>query len=157
MVRVLFPGSFDPVTFGHIDLIERGLVLFDSVTVAIAANSQKAPMFSVDERVNLLGEVLPAAVEVTSFEGLVIDFCKREGYGAILRGLRNTIDFEFEHQMALTNRQMCDSVDTVFVMPDPKYSFVASSLVKDIVRGGGDVSSFVPAAVEAQMLQKLSP
>lgn len=156
MVRALYPGSFDPVTLGHIDLVERGLALFESVTVAVAVNSQKAPLFSVDERLELLREVLPANVEVTSFEGLVVDYCTAGGYGAILRGLRTVVDFEFEYQMALTNRHMTPEVETVFVMPSAEYSFIASSLIKDIVRNGGDVSSFVPKRVEQRMREKLA-
>lgn len=157
MARILYPGSFDPVTLGHVDLVERGLALFGSVTVAVAENSQKAPVFSVDDRVALLREVLPAAVEVTSFSGLVVDFCIVHGFTAILRGLRTVADFEFEYQMALTNRHLRPDVETVFVMPSADHAFVSSSLIKDIVRNGGDVSSFVPPVVETALRTALRP
>ncbi len=155
MVRALYPGSFDPVTLGHLDLVERGIALFDSVSVAVAENSQKSPVFSVGERMELLREVLPAGVEVTSFQGLVVDYCTQHDYGVILRGLRTIADFEFEYQMALTNRHMRPDVETVFVMPSADHSFVSSSLIKDIVRNGGDVGSFVPELVERRLREKL--
>ena len=155
MVRALYPGSFDPVTSGHVDLVERGMALFGAVTVAIAENIQKQALFTVAERVAMLRATLPAEVEVTSFRGLVVDFCADNGYPVILRGLRTVADFEFEHQMALTNRHMRPEVETVFVMPSIEYSFVSSSLIKDIVRNGGDVSSFVPPAIERQLRDRL--
>jgi pantetheine-phosphate adenylyltransferase len=157
MARVLYPGSFDPVTRGHIDLIERALALFESVTVAVAENTQKQPVFSVEERRAQLRQVLPARVAVTSFRGLVVDHCRREGFGVILRGLRNVADFEYEYQMALTNRHLQPDVETVFVMPSLQFSYVSSSLIKDIVRNGGDVSEFLPPAVEKALRDRLRP
>lgn len=157
MVHALYPGSFDPVTSGHVDLVERGLALFDRLTVAVATNSQKAPLFSVVERMGLLREVLPDEVAIASFEGLVVDHCRAHGHSAILRGLRTISDFEFEYQMALTNRHMQAAVETVFVMPSVQYSYISSSLIKDIVRNGGDVSAFVPAPVEAALRARLAP
>lgn len=159
MVRALYPGSFDPVTRGHLDLVERSLPLFDHLTVAVAANSQKTPTFSVDERVEMLREVLPQHphVTVTSFHGLAVDFCRREAYGAILRGVRTVSDFEYEYQMALTNRHLNPKVETVFVMPSVQYSYVSSSLIREIVRHGGDVSSFLPPLVEQRLRQRLCP
>ena len=156
MVRALYPGSFDPVTRGHLDLVERATRLFESVTVAVARNSAKAPVFDVDERMAMLREELPAGVEVVGFQELVVDFARREGYGVILRGLRTVSDFEFEYQMALTNRHLKPDIETVFVMPSHAYSYVSSSLIKDVVRHGGDVSSFVTPRVEAALKSKLS-
>ncbi|MFO1052530.1 MAG: pantetheine-phosphate adenylyltransferase [Planctomycetota bacterium] len=156
MVRALYPGSFDPVTRGHLDLVERALGLFETVTVAVARNSGKNPIFTVEERMELLRSELPANVEVVGFSELVVEFCQREGYGVILRGLRNVGDFEFEYQMALTNRHLRPAVETVFVMPSHAYSYVSSSLIKDVVRYGGKVSSFVTPRVEAAMRAKLS-
>lgn len=156
MVRVLYPGSFDPVTRGHLDLVERARRLFDEVTVAVARNSAKQPTFTVEERIEMLREELPAEVGVVGFQELVVDFARREGFGAILRGLRTVGDFEFEYQMALTNRHLQDEVETVFVMPSHAYSYVSSSLIKDIVRHGGDVSSFVTPRVEAALKAKLN-
>ena len=155
MVRALYPGSFDPITRGHLDLVERALRLFDSVTVAVARNSSKKPLFSVEERSELLTAELPEGVAVVGFSELVVDFCAREGFAAILRGLRTVGDFEFEYQMALTNRHLKPGIETVFVMPSHAYSYVSSSLIKDIVRYGGDVSAFVTAPVEAAMRHKL--
>lgn len=155
MVRALYPGSFDPITRGHLDLVERALRLFDSVTVAVARNSSKKPLFSVEERIELLTAELPEGVAVVGFSELVVDFCAREGFAAILRGLRTVGDFEFEYQMALTNRHLKPGIETVFVMPSHAYSYVSSSLIKDIVRYGGDVSAFVTAPVEAAMRHKL--
>lgn len=155
MVRALYPGSFDPVTRGHLDLVERALGLFDSVTVAVAKNSSKDCVFDVDERISLLREVLPDGVEVISFAGLVVEYCQREGYALILRGLRTVADFEYEYQMALTNRHLASTVETVFVMPSAEYAFTSSSLIKDVLRNGGDVSSFLPKVIEEKLRERL--
>ncbi|MCC6782327.1 MAG: pantetheine-phosphate adenylyltransferase [Planctomycetes bacterium] len=156
MVRALYPGSFDPVTRGHLDLVHRARALFGSVTVAVARNSGKNPIFTVEERIELLQQELPDDVAVVGFSELVVEFCKREGFGVVLRGLRNVGDFEFEYQMALTNRHLRPEIETVFVMPSHAYSYVSSSLIKDVVRYGGDVSSFVTPRVEAAMRAKLA-
>lgn len=155
MVRALYPGSFDPVTRGHLDLVDRARKLFGSVTVAVARNSGKNPLFSVEERIELLRHELPPDVSVVGFQELVVSFAAREGYGVILRGLRNVGDFEFEYQMALTNRHLEPNVETVFVMPSHAYSYVSSSLIKDVVRYGGDVTSFVTQRVQEAMRRKL--
>jgi pantetheine-phosphate adenylyltransferase len=155
MIRALYPGSFDPVTRGHMDLVERALRLFDSVTVAVAVNRAKQTLLPIEERVELLRAVLPKNVEVTTFQGLVVDYCRREGFGAILRGVRTVSDFEYEYQMALTNRHLNQDVETVFVMPSARYSFVSSSLIKDIVRQGGDVSAFLVPLVEERLRRRL--
>ena len=159
MVFALYPGSFDPVTCGHLDLVERALPLFDRLTVAVAVNSQKHATFSADERVAMLREVLPKdpRVSVTAFRGLVVDFCRAQAIGAILRGVRTVSDFEYEYQMALTNRHLAPTIETVFVMPSVQYSYVSSSLIREIVRNGGDVSSFLPSSVERQLRERLRP
>ncbi len=157
MARALYPGSFDPVTRGHLDLVARALGLFDAVTVAVAENISKLPLFTLEERLEMLREVLPASekLDVVSFQGLVVDFCKEHRHDVILRGLRTVSDFEFEYQMALTNRHLNDAVETVFVMPSIEFSFVSSSLIKDIVRNGGGVTAFVPASVEVRLQTRL--
>lgn len=159
MVSALYPGSFDPVTRGHLDLVERALPLFDHLTVAVALNSTKAPTFSAEERVGMLREVLPhdPRLSVTTFRGLVVDFCRAQGIGAILRGVRTVSDFEFEYQMALTNRHLAPGIETVFVMPSVQFSYVSSSLIREIVRNGGDVSSFLPPPVERRLRERLAP
>ncbi len=158
MVSALYPGSFDPVTRGHVNLIERALPLFDSLTVAVAVNSQKQGLFTLDERVEMLREVLPPdpRLSVTTFHGLVVDYCRQQGHSAILRGVRTVTDFEYEYQMALTNRHLNPAVETVFVMPSVEYSYVSSSLIKEIVRNGGDVSSFLARQVEGRLRQRLT-
>lgn len=157
MVTAIYPGSFDPVTRGHLDLIERALPLFDHLTVAVAINRQKTPTFTTEERVATLREVMPPdpRLTVTSFTGLVVDFCRSQGIGAILRGVRTVSDFEYEYQMALTNRHLQPRIETVFVMPSVEYSFVSSSLIKEIVKNGGDVGHFVPPQVERRLRERL--
>ncbi len=157
MARALYPGSFDPITLGHLDLVDRALKLFDSITVAVADNVAKRALFELQDRVEMLTEVLSnrKGITVTSFSGLVVDYCKREGFTVILRGLRSVSDFEYEFQMALTNRQLNPDVETVFVMPSVEHSYVSSSLIKDVVRNGGDVAHFLPSAVEARLRCRL--
>lgn len=161
MVSALYPGSFDPVTRGHLDLVERALPLFDHLTVAVAINSQKNPTFTAEERVEMLAEVLAETlpgddrVSVVTFSGLVVDYCREHQIGAILRGVRTISDFEAEYQMALTNRHLEPSVESVFVMPSAQYSYVSSSLIREVVRNGGDVSSFLPPTVEQRLRDRL--
>lgn len=159
MVSALYPGSFDPVTYGHLDLVARALPLFDHLTVAVARNSSKVPTFTFEERVELLREALPkdARLSITGFSGLVVDFCRQHRIGAVLRGLRTVSDFEYEYQMALTNRQLAPDIETVFVMPSAQYSYVSSSLIREIVRNGGDVAAFLPPAVERRLRTRLCP
>ena len=156
MVSALYPGSFDPVTRGHLDLIERALPLFDHLTVAVAINSSKASTFTAAERVDMLREVLPKdeRLSVTAFQGLVVDFCKSQGIGAVLRGVRTVSDFEYEYQMALTNRTFAQDIETMFVMTHEEYSFVSSRLIKEAAALGGDVGSFVPREVEKWLKRK---
>jgi len=159
VVSAIYPGSFDPVTLGHLDLVARALPLFGRLTVAVAVNRSKAPTFSPEERIAMMREVLPAddRLQVTSFHGLVVDFCKQQGITAILRGVRTVSDFEYEYQMALTNRHLQPRIETVFVMPSLQYSYVSSSLIKEIVRNGGDATSFVHPQVERRLRERLGP
>jgi len=153
MTRIaLYPGSFDPVTRGHEDLICRSLALADRLIVAVAVNGAKSPLFSVDERLALLKETVRGEprVEVRSFEGLLADFAGEVGATMVVRGLRAVSDFEYEFQMALMNRQLNHDLETVFLVPDLNLTFVSSSLVREVARFGGDVGPFVhPAVVEA--------
>ena len=157
MVKAIYPGSFDPVTRGHLDLIQRALPLFDHLTVAVAINRQKTATFTPEERVEMLCEVMPKdpRLSVTTVGGLVVDFCREQGISAILRGVRTVSDFEFEYQMALTNRQMRPEIESVFVMPSAEYSYVSSSLIKDIVKNGGTVAHFLPPMVEQRLRARL--
>ncbi len=157
MVNAIYPGSFDPVTRGHLDLVARALPLFDHLTVAVAINRQKSATFTPEERASMLRDVLPVdpRLSVVTFHGLVVDYCKQRGISAILRGVRTVSDFEYEYQMALTNRHLNSGIETVFVMPSVEYSFVSSSLIKDIVKNGGDVGHFIPTQVEQRLRDRL--
>jgi pantetheine-phosphate adenylyltransferase len=152
----LYPGTFDPVTLGHIDIISRAAGLFDKLVVAVAENPEKQSLFTVDERVALLeksiGDIEKAAV--TSFSGLTARFAKSIGARAIIRGIRAVSDFEFEFQMALMNRKIEPDVETVYLMPTDKYCYISSSLVRDIARRGGEISCFVPPAVQAALKER---
>ena len=149
MKTVLYPGSFDPVTNGHFDVIKRAAALFDKVVVAAAVNGEKTPLFTFDERVRLLKEVckdLPN-VEIVSFQGLLVNALAEFDACAVIRGLRAVSDFEYEFQMALMNRELNHQCETLFMMPSPDYSFVSSKLIKEIARCKGDISAFVPPCV----------
>jgi pantetheine-phosphate adenylyltransferase len=155
----IYPGSFDPLTNGHLDVIQRAAHLFDRIIVAVANNNAKSPLFSTTERVALLRDSLDTAhlqtVEVDHFDGLLVDYVTRRGGCAVVRGLRAVSDFEFEFQLALMNRKLNESVETIFLMPKDTYSFLSSRLVKEIARLGGDVSAFVPAPVQAALRSRL--
>lgn len=152
----VYPGSFDPVTFGHIDIIERVAVLFDRVIVAVSRNPGKVPLFSVEERVEMLQEVLRPYynVEVDSFDGLTVNYAKAQGAQAIIRGLRAISDFENELMMALTNKKLEVSVETIFLMTRAEFSFISSSAVKEIAYFKGCVRDMVPPQVEERLRQK---
>jgi pantetheine-phosphate adenylyltransferase len=156
MKRAIYPGSFDPVTNGHIDVVERARKLFDEVIVAVAHNDEKQPLFSLEERLDLLRQTVGKIdnVRVAHFEGLLIDFAMREQANAVIRGLRAVSDFEFEFQMALMNRKLQDSVETIFLMPKEEYTYLSSRLVKEIARLGGEVAKFVPGGVAAALGKK---
>jgi pantetheine-phosphate adenylyltransferase len=152
----LYPGSFDPLTNGHLDIIRRGARLFDRIVVAILRNLEKQPLFSVEERLEIARVVfgeLPN-VEVDAFEGLLVDYARRRRACAIVRGLRAISDFEYEMQMALMNRRLHDDVETVFMMPAESYSYVSSRLVKEVFALGGTVTGLVPPLVEARLRDK---
>ena len=158
MRRAIYPGSFDPVTNGHIDVIERARKLFDEVIVAVAHNDEKQPLFSLQERLDLLQQTVGkmSNVGITQFDGLLVQFAHAQQANAIIRGLRAVSDFEFEFQMALMNRKLRGSVETIFLMPKEDYTYLSSRLVKEIARLGGDVSKFVPASVQVALGQKFS-
>jgi pantetheine-phosphate adenylyltransferase len=150
MRRAIYPGSFDPITNGHLDVICRASRLFDELIVAVASNEQKkTSLFSFSERVDLIEQVCRDArnVVVVHFDGLLVDFARQKGASAILRGLRAVSDFEFEFQMALMNRKMEPGIETVFLMPREEYTYLSSSLIKEIARLGGTVDAFVPPCV----------
>lgn len=155
---VIFPGTFDPITNGHVDLIERATKLFERVVVGIAVNVRKEPLFSLEERVSLSKAVLKhlPQVEVCGFKNLLIDFAKEKKAQAVMRGLRAVSDFEYEFQLANMNRQLNTDIETVFLTPDEKHSFISSSLVREIAMLGGNINSFVPALVARALKQKFA-
>ena len=156
MKIVVYPGTFDPITNGHIDLTERALHLFDHVIVAIAANRQKNPLFSLDERVTLVSKVLGHLdnVEVCGFDCLLADFVKQKKAAGLVRGLRAVSDFEYEFQLANMNRALAPDMESIFLTPSEKFSDLSSSLVREIASLGGDVSQFVPNVVEEALKEK---
>jgi pantetheine-phosphate adenylyltransferase len=155
--RVIYPGTFDPITLGHVDVVGRGLHIFDEVVLAIAADSTKKPLFTLEERQEMAEKALAhygSRVRVTAFHGLLIDYVLKEEAHTILRGLRAISDFEFEFQMALMNRKLNDSIETLFLMPRGAYTYLSSTIIKEIGRLGGDVSAFVPAGVVKALQEK---
>jgi pantetheine-phosphate adenylyltransferase len=158
MRRAIYPGSFDPITNGHLDVIERAGKLFDEVVVAVAHNIEKEPLFSLEERLELLRQTLgkQTDIRIGQFGGLLVDFAVTEQAAAVIRGLRAVSDFEFEFQMALMNRKLQGAVETIFLMPKEEYTYLSSRLVKEIARLGGDVSKFVPAVVAKALASKFS-
>jgi pantetheine-phosphate adenylyltransferase len=156
-VSAMYPGTFDPITLGHEDLVRRSSLLFDKVVVAIAANPEsKAPMFSVDERVAMATAALADIdnVEVTGYTGLTVDYARKHGLRVIVRGLRAVSDFEYEFQLANMNRHLTDEVETTFLTPTEKYTFISSSLVREVASLGGDVSEFVSPRVKLALLER---
>ncbi|HOJ04580.1 MAG TPA: pantetheine-phosphate adenylyltransferase [Bacteroidota bacterium] len=159
MKIAVYPGSFDPVTNGHIDVLERALALFDRVIVTVARNSSKTPLFSTDERVELLRlavEHLPGA-EVDTFSGLIVDYARSKNAVALVRGLRAVSDFEYEFQMALMNRNLAGDIATVFLMPHERFTYLNSSIVRELARHHTDVSDFVPPVVLTALQEKFGP
>jgi len=156
-VIAIYPGSFDPVTNGHLDLIARAAMIFDKVVVAVTRNPEKDALFAVKERVEMLEAVTFdwKNVEVEVFEGLLVDFARSRGAGVILRGIRAVSDYEYELQMAMMNRKLESQIETVFMLPAEAYSFVSSRLVKELARLGGPVKGFVPALVEQRLRAKV--
>jgi pantetheine-phosphate adenylyltransferase len=154
----IYPGSFDPVTFGHLDVIKRATRIFPQVIVAVANNTSKKALFSIEERVALLKQVTKdiRGVKVESFDSLVIAYARQKKVNVLIRGLRMTSDFEYEFQIALTNRRLEQNIETVFLMPSENHSFVSSSLLKEVASLGADISSFVPKAVESALKKRLN-
>ena len=157
-VKALYPGSFDPPTNGHVDLIQRGSRLFDHLVVAILKNSTKDPLFTVEERVEMLRESTAdlANVSRATFNGLMVDFARQQGATAVLRGIRAISDYEYEFQMALMNRRLAPEIETVFLQPAGRYSFVSSRLVKEVFSLGGDVTGLLPPIVLKRLRARLN-
>jgi pantetheine-phosphate adenylyltransferase len=161
MRRAIFPGSFDPLTNGHLDVIKRSSPLFDEIIVAVLNNPDKKPMFTVEERAEMISEILPSVehgqcrVVVDSFSGLTAEFAKRSEATAIVRGIRAVSDYEYELRMALMNRKLEPTIETVFLMADEEYSYVSSTLMKQVFLLGGRVDGLIPPLVEARMREKL--
>lgn len=158
MVRTaVYPGTFDPVTYGHLDIIERASVLYDKVYVAVAGSMDKGPLFSVSERIDMLKKATEkyTNVQVEGFDGLVVNYAISKPVGVVIRGLRMISDFEYEFQMALTNRKLAPQIETVFMMPKESYSYLSSKLIKEVVRLGANVSDFVPKNVADKLKEKM--
>ena len=156
MKKAIYPGSFDPITYGHIDIIRRAADIFDELTVSVLNNKGKTPLFSVDERVNIIKKVtgdLPN-VTVESYDGLLVDYCEKNKARVIIRGLRAITDFEFELQLAQTNRKLNEKVDTVFLTTSLEYAYLSSSTVKEVASFGGDISKFVPGFIAGMVYEK---
>ncbi|MGF1549425.1 MAG: pantetheine-phosphate adenylyltransferase [Sphingomonadaceae bacterium] len=155
----VYPGTFDPVTLGHLDIVRRGAKLVDRLVIGVTTNPAKAPMFSVEERLEMVRreiEGIEGDIDVVSFDSLLMDFAEREGAAVIVRGLRAVADFEYEYQMAGMNQQLNDQIETVFLMADVSLQPIASRLVKEIALYGGDIGKFVTPAVEAQVVERVA-
>lgn len=155
----LYPGTFDPVTRGHEDLLGRALRVVDELVIAVAADTQKQPLFSIEERVDMIDEVMGGnpRIRVESFEGLTVEFARSVGATVIMRGLRAVSDFEYEFQMALMNKHLAPEIEILFMAPDSTYSFLSSSLVREVARLGGDVAAFVAPSVAQRLAEKVNP
>ncbi len=155
--KAIYPGTFDPVTYGHIDLIKRAQEIFSEVIVAVAHNPQKKPLFSVKERVAMLEKATAGmqGVSVTDFNGLVVDYARKQKAKVLIRGLRMISDFEYEFQMALTNRKLAGDIETIFLMPHESYSYLSAKLLKEAALLGADLSSFVPGFIEKALKNKI--
>lgn len=153
----MYPGSFDPITNGHVDIIERGLRVFDRIVVAVLENPKKAPLFTTKERVRMIQDIFASKkeVEVRAFDGLLVDFARARGTRVVMRGLRAISDFEYEFQMALMNRNLAPDIETFFMMPNVNYSFLSSNLVREVAALGGSVEGLVPGPVARKLRDKL--
>jgi pantetheine-phosphate adenylyltransferase len=157
VTTAIYPGSFDPLTFGHIDILERSARLFDRVVMAIITNPQKAPLFSVEERNTMIREIVQdrfANVEIDVFHGLLVEYARQKQAQVIVRGIRAVTDYEYEFQMALMNRHLEPRIETVFMMPAERYSYLSSHIVKEVAGLGGSVAGLVPPSVEARLKEK---
>ena len=153
----IYPGSFDPITNGHVDIIERGLKVFERVVVAVLENTKKRPLFTTKERVRMIHEIFASRkeVEVLAFDGLLVDFARAQGTSVVMRGLRAISDFEYEFQMALMNRSLAPDIETFFMMPSVNYSFLSSNVVREVAGLGGSVEGLVPGLVARRLRSKL--
>lgn len=156
MKIAVYPGSFDPITNGHLDVIHRASKMFDKVVVAILLNVSKNPCFTIEERISLIQSAANNIenIEIESFSGLLVDYMQAKNANIIIKGLRNSTDFEYEYPMALMNKKLVSSIDTVFVISNPEYSFVSSSLVKEVARFDGNLQNIVPEEVQKALIQK---
>ena len=156
-MSAMYPGSFDPITNGHVDIIERGLKVFDRIVVAVLENPKKAPLFTTKERVRMIQDIFASKkeVEVRAFDGLLVDFARARGTGVVMRGLRAISDFEYEFQMALMNRTLAPDIETFFMMPNVNYSFLSSNLVREVAALGGSVEGLVPGPVARKLRDKI--
>lgn len=154
----IYPGSFDPLTKGHLDILQRSLGLFDKVIIAIAVNSNKSTLFSIEERLGFIREVTKGmkGLEIDTFQGLTVDYCNKVGANSIIRGLRAVTDFDYEYAISLMNKKLAPNVETVFLMSSGEYSFISSTIVKEVARHGRDVSNQVPEIISKALLKKLS-
>jgi len=158
----VYPGSFDPITNGHLDLLERGLKIFDRIVIAIAANPAKKPLFSLEERIEMIQQSLANSpfqnrVQVDTFQGLLVEYVRKVRANAILRGLRAISDFEYEFQMALMNRKLSNEIETLFLMTAMRWIYISSRIIKEVVTSGGCVNGLVPEPVELKLVEKLRP
>ena len=158
MRTAIYPGSFDPVTYGHLDIINRSAAIFDKLIVAVSVNSQKTPMFTLEERVEFLKEEVKAYdnVEVHLLDGLLVEYAKNVGASVIIKGLRAVSDFEYEFQMAQINKKMCPEVETLFMMTGQEYSYLSSSIVKEVARLGGNIDTLVSERVAKSVIEKVN-
>ncbi len=156
MKIAIYPGSFDPITYGHLDILKNASEIFDKVIIAVAHNGAKTGFLTVDERVELIKQSVKdlSNVEVDSFEGLTVEYAKKHGANVLIRGLRAVSDFEFEMQLSQTNSALCDEIKTVFLTTKPKYNFISSSTIKEIYQNNGDISKFVPPAVNEYLKKR---
>lgn len=156
MKVAVFPGSFDPITLGHVDLVRRAVPLFDKIIVAVGVNNQKSALFSLEKRMGWLKSVFNGYenVEISHFEGLTVNFCQQRGAHYLIRGLRNASDFDYEKTISQINTIMGKEIETIFLISQPEFSHISSTIVREVIKGNGDVSSFVPYIISQELLQK---